>query len=105
MNTFLTVFVISALAVMSPGPDFIIVTRNSLLYSKRVGIATALGIATGNLWWIAASILGISYVISRMVIAFTVLKWAGALYLINLGICALRSKGVTPDVQTVENAQ
>ncbi|MEI6238729.1 MAG: LysE family transporter [bacterium] len=90
--SFFTVFAVGALAVMSPGPDFIIVTRMSLLHSKRVGIATALGIATGNLWWVASSILGISYVISKTVLLFAILKWIGALYLIYLGIGVLRAK-------------
>jgi RhtB (resistance to homoserine/threonine) family protein len=88
-TTFWTVAVIGSLAVISPGPDFLIVTRNSLLYSKRVGLATALGIAAGNVWWIAASILGISYIISQTVFLFHAIKWLGALYLIYLGMCSL----------------
>jgi RhtB (resistance to homoserine/threonine) family protein len=88
MNTtdILTVTIIGLLAVMSPGPDFLIVTRNSLLYSKRVGLCTALGITLGTMWWVAASLLGISLVISKTVLVFNVLKWFGAAYLIYLGI-------------------
>jgi len=44
LSQFLAVTVIGFLAVISPGPDFIIVTRNSLLYSKKVGLCTAWGI-------------------------------------------------------------
>lgn len=91
-STFFTVAVIGVLAVMSPGPDFLIVTRNSLLYSKRVGLATALGIAVGNIWWIAASVLGISLVISKTVLLFNAIKWLGALYLIYLGVKSLCAK-------------
>jgi RhtB (resistance to homoserine/threonine) family protein len=91
-STFLTVTIIGVLAVVSPGPDFLIVTRNSLLYSRRVGLATAFGIAVGNVWWVAASILGISLVISRTVLLFTTIKWLGALYLIYLGVRALCSR-------------
>jgi len=40
----LTIALIHFLALVSPGPDFIIVTRNSLVYSKRAGIYTALGL-------------------------------------------------------------
>jgi len=81
----LTVTVIGLLAVMSPGPDFIIVTRNSLLYHKRVGLCTAVGIALGSIWWVVASLLGISLVISKTVLLFNALKWIGAAYLIYLG--------------------
>ncbi|MGD0812937.1 MAG: LysE family transporter [Verrucomicrobiota bacterium] len=84
-STFITVAVIGTLAVISPGPDFLIVTRNSLLYSKRVGFATALGIAVGNVGWIAMSVLGISVVIARTVLLFNALKLLGAVYLIYLG--------------------
>ena len=92
-STFITVAVIGTLAVISPGPDFLIVTRNSLLYSKQVGVATALGIAVGNVGWIATSVLGISLVIARTVLLFNALKLLGAVYLIYLGarlLCARR---------------
>lgn len=93
MNTtqLLTVTIVSLLAVMSPGPDFVIVTRNSLLYSKRVGLATALGIALGTTVWIALSLIGVSLILSQVAIAFTVIKYAGAAYLVWIGwksICA-----------------
>ena len=73
-STFLIVGVIGVLAVMSPGPDFLIVTRNSLLYYRRVGLATALGIAAGNIWWVIASVLGISLVISGTILLFNIIK-------------------------------
>ena len=63
----LTVTVIGLLAVMSPGPDFIIVTRNSLLYSKRVGLCTAVGIALGSTWWVASSLL--SWITSEFILS------------------------------------
>lgn len=91
-STFITVLVVGILAVASPGPDFLIVTRNSLLYSKRVGLATAWGIAVGNIWWIAASVLGISLVVAKVTILFNILKWLGALYLIYIGLKALSAK-------------
>jgi RhtB (resistance to homoserine/threonine) family protein len=91
-STFFIVLVVGIFAVVSPGPDFLIVSRNSLLYSKRAGLMTTFGIAVGNLWWIGTSVLGISYLIAKTVILFSILKWVGALYLIYLGVSALRSK-------------
>ena len=91
-STLLQVAVIGALAVMSPGPDFLIVTRNSLRFSKRVGIATAVGIVCGNVWWVSASIAGVSYLISTTPLLFAVLKWCGAAYLVFLGAASLFSK-------------
>lgn len=49
MVEYLAVFTITLFAVISPGPDFAMVTRNSLLLSRRVGIFTALGIGGGIL--------------------------------------------------------
>jgi RhtB (resistance to homoserine/threonine) family protein len=97
MNTtnIITVTIIGLLAVMSPGPDFLIVTRNSVLYSKRVGLCTALGIAMGTVWWVAASLLGISLVISKTVLVFNILKWFGAAYLIYLGVKSFRTNKAT----------
>jgi RhtB (resistance to homoserine/threonine) family protein len=92
LKELMAVTLVGLLAIISPGPDFIIVTRNSLLHSKRVGIATALGIATGNIFWIAASLTGISYAVSKAVILFNIIKWLGAAYLIYIGIQALASK-------------
>src|SRR5215469_9349040 len=90
LMTLITVTVVGLLAVMSPGPDFIIVTRNSLLYSKRAGLFTTFGIVVGNLWWVAASILGLSYVLAQSITVFNTLKLLGAVYLIYLGAKSLR---------------
>ena len=88
----LTVMVIGLLAAMSPGPDFLIVTRNSLLYSKRAGLYTALGITLGTVWWITTSLIGISLIISRTVMLFNAVKLLGAVYLIYIGLRSFRPR-------------
>jgi RhtB (resistance to homoserine/threonine) family protein len=90
-----TVAVIGLLAVMSPGPDFLIVTHNSLLHSRKVGLFTAFGIVLGTMIWIAASIGGISVLILKTVLVFNAVKLLGALYLVYIGIQSLRSKGIS----------
>lgn len=97
---FAAVTVIGLLVVISPGPDFIIVTRNSLLYGKKAGLATAWGITVGNVWWVVASLAGISYLISQMVLVFTIIKFAGAAYLIYLGVKSLLAKRQPDAVET-----
>lgn len=81
------------LAAASPGPDFVISVRNSVLYSRRTGVLTAIGIALGILVHTAYSILGIAALIAGSETIFTLVKYAGAAYLIYIGIKALRSKG------------
>lgn len=88
----LTVTFVALLAVISPGPDFVIVIRNSLLYSKKVGLCTAWGIALGTMVWIALSLVGVSLVLSKAVIAFTVIKYVGAAYLVYIGWKSLRAR-------------
>jgi RhtB (resistance to homoserine/threonine) family protein len=80
-------------AVMAPGPDLLITMRNALGYSARAGIFTALGIGCALSIHITYCIAGIGLVISQSILLFNLIKWAGAAYLIYVGIHALRSKG------------
>jgi RhtB (resistance to homoserine/threonine) family protein len=88
---FLAVAGIHLFAVMSPGPDFAMVTRNSVIHSRRIGIFTALGIAIGMTVHIAYSLVGIGYVIARSIIAFNAVKYIGAGYLMYIGCKSLMS--------------
>ena len=101
LGAFLTVIVVHLLAVVSPGPDFAIVTRNSLIYSRRVGIFTSIGLGLGIGVHVAYSLLGIGLVISRSVVLFSVIKWIGAAYLIYIGYKSLRAKKQTPEETTL----
>lgn len=80
-------------AAASPGPDFIISVRNSVLHSQRAGIFTALGIALGILVHVTYCIFGIAALINQSAVLFSIIKYAGAAYLIFIGYKALRSKG------------
>ncbi len=88
----LTVFIVHMLGVMSPGPDFAVVTRNSLIYSRKAGVYTALGIALGISVHVAYSILGIAVIIAQSMILFNIIKYIGAAYLIYIGYKALRAR-------------
>lgn len=94
---FLTVAVIHLLAVMSPGPDFAMITRNSLVYSRKTGIYSAIGLGLGILVHVTYSLIGIGLIISQSIVIFSVIKYLGAGYLIYVGYKSLRSK---PSVQT-----
>jgi RhtB (resistance to homoserine/threonine) family protein len=90
----LAVAIVHQLAVMSPGPDFAIVTKNSLAHSRRIGISTALGVALGILVHVGYSLLGIGFLIARSVVLYSTIKYIGAAYLILIGWKALRSRGM-----------
>ena len=89
---FLTIAVVHMLALISAGPDFALITRQSLVYSRRTGVYTAIGIGLGILVHVTYSIVGIGYIIAQSMVAFTVVKLVGAIYLIFIGWKALKSK-------------
>ena len=89
MTTFFTIAIIHLLAVMSPGPDLILVTKNTLGASKRAGAFTAIGLGLGILVHVSYSLLGIGLLISKSIILFNSIKWIGAAYLIYIGWGAL----------------
>lgn len=92
MQEFLSISVLILLAAISPGPDFALVTKNSLLYSRRIGIYTALGVSVSLLIHASYCILGLAIVISQSLLAFSIIKYLGAAYLIYIGIKSLLAK-------------
>lgn len=93
--SWLVLVAVFAAAVLSPGPDFVMSVRNSLLHGRRAGILTALGFALGVLVHASYAVLGIGALIQHSVFLFSLIKYAGAAYLIYIGIQALRSKGAS----------
>lgn len=89
---FLTVALLHLLAVMSPGPDFVMISRSSLVYSRKTGIFSSLGLALGILVHITYSLVGIGYIIAKSILIFSIIKTAGAAYLIYIGIKSLQAK-------------
>ncbi len=87
-----TVAVIHLLAVASPGPDMIMVSRQSLTHGRATGMWTAVGVAAGNLVHIGLALIGLGVLIHQSALLFTILKFAGGAYLVFLGIQALRAR-------------
>jgi len=79
------------------------VTRNSLSYSRKVGILTALGLSLGMVVHVTYSLVGLAYIISQSVIIFNIIKALGGLYLIYLGVKVLLSKSIPPGEQEVSS--
>ncbi|KOC28323.1 amino acid transporter [Comamonas testosteroni] len=90
MNAWPTVILVTSLAVISPGADFAMVTRTSLMESRRAGLWVALGIGCGVLIHVAYTLLGLGMVLQRLPWLFNLLKYAGAAYLVWLGISLWR---------------
>lgn len=91
-SEFLIVAAVHFGAVASPGPDFAMVLRQSVTCGRRPAIWTSVGIGTGIFLHVAYSLLGIGLLVRSSALAFTVLKWLGAAYLVWIGQKALRAK-------------
>ena len=83
---------ISILLIVIPGPDTAVVTKNALVGGRRGGMLTAAGVTAGLIVWTIAASLGIAALLRASEVAFTVLKLAGAVYLIWLGVQLLRGR-------------
>lgn len=75
-----------------PGPAVLLTLARSIGSGRRVGVATGLGIATGDSVHSLMATLGLSAVLATSALAFSVVKYAGALYLIYLGVRAFLAK-------------
>jgi len=104
MTEWLAVITITIFAVISPGPDFAMVSRNSLSLSRHAGILTALGIGVGVLVHVSYTLLGIGVLIRESPALFNVLKLVGAAYLVWLGGKMLLSRKAEGQVAANETA-
>jgi threonine/homoserine/homoserine lactone efflux protein len=83
----LWLFSVAALALLAvPGPAVLYIVVQSAEQGRRVGLASVAGIHLGTLVHVAAAVLGLSALIVASAVAFSVVKYAGAAYLIYLGI-------------------
>jgi RhtB (resistance to homoserine/threonine) family protein len=92
LSEFIAVLSITVLTIITPGPDFFIVVRNSLTYNKRSGIFTTLGVSAAVWIHILYTLAGIGLILSKSIILFTIVKYLGAGYLMYLGWQCLKSK-------------
>ena len=94
MGLHLLVFIgVAAIVIIIPGPDTAVVTKNVLIHGRRAGLGTSLGVSAGLSLWTIAAAVGVASLVRASEVAFTVLKLVGALYLIWLGVQALRAAG------------
>lgn len=87
-------FTVSLLINIAPGPDMLYTAARSLSQGTKAGILSALGIFCGCFVHIAAAVFGLSKIIEESVLLFSIIKYAGAAYLIYLGIRSLLSKKI-----------
>ncbi len=95
-----TILAVHIFAWFTPGPLFVLIVRNSLVYSRKSGIWTAVGIAIGNFIHITYSVTGIALLISASPITSNIIKFLGVGYLVYLGIKTFLIKVETQKADT-----
>ena len=99
--TLLTFAVAATLLIIVPGPNVIYIVTRGIDQGRRAAIASALGVQVGMLFHIGAAVLGLSAVVASSDILFNIVKYAGAAYLVWMGISSLRAKATNLDVPDI----
>jgi threonine/homoserine/homoserine lactone efflux protein len=91
LNLWLTFVAASAALVLIPGPTVLMVLSYALSKGRSVAVASAAGVALGDFVAMTLSLAGLGTLVATSAALFTALKWAGALYLVYLGVKLIRS--------------
>ncbi|MFC4766688.1 LysE family translocator [Effusibacillus consociatus] len=91
---------VSMLMTIAPGPDILFVIAQSVSQGRKAGIATALGLCSGVTVHTLAAALGISALLHQSTVAFQIVKYAGALYLLYMAWQAIKEGSDSPVNQT-----
>jgi threonine/homoserine/homoserine lactone efflux protein len=92
MDQFLTFGLAALIIIVIPGPSVVFTIGRALAYGRSVALATVVGNTLGLLTIVALVALGLGVVVQESIVVFTVLKLAGAAYLVWLGIEAVRRR-------------
>ena len=92
MSIFLTIAILHFFAVASPGPDFVLVSRQCLRYGRQVALWTSFGIAIGIIFHVGLSLTGLSILLQSQPDLFWYLKLLASIYIGYLGVNSLITK-------------
>ena len=89
----ITLWAAQLLAVISPGPSFVLISKLALSNPRPVAMAAVMGLGVGTIIWSSAAIAGLAFVLEHAAWAYTAFKIAGGLYLLFLAIMLWRHAG------------
>lgn len=105
LEQILLILSVTFLAMVIPGPDMVLVLRNTFASGRRAGLRTSMGILCGNLVHITYCVFGIGMLISRSILAFSAMKYVAAAYLVYLGIMSARSGTKSLDASDIQGGR
>lgn len=95
MNNYLNFLFLTIVLVIIPGPDYILITKNTLAFGKLAGFKTIFGTCTALMCHTLFSVIGLSTLLVKSAVLYSFIKYVGAGYLIYLGIKSLLTKQTT----------
>jgi threonine/homoserine/homoserine lactone efflux protein len=98
-----TFFIAAVLLNLTPGPDIAYVLAHTASSGRRAGFVALFGVWSGLLIHVLLAALGLSAIVAASATAFLLVKWAGALYLIWLGLLALRTNSSSGEAKANSN--
>jgi len=99
----LSVFLLASFVLaVTPGPGVFYIVTRSVAQGRRSGLASVAGVAVGNFGNAIAASLGLAALFAASSLAFDIVKFAGAAYLVYLGVRALRSKSAAATLPTLD---
>ena len=99
-DTNLALFVTASLAVIvAPGPDNVYVLTRGIAQGREVALASAWGMCSGLLFHTTLAAIGLSAILAQSAVAFSIVKYAGAAYLVYLGVRAFLSREEAPSAE------
>ncbi len=102
----LFVFLLAAISLnLLPGTDTLYIIARSIAQGRKAGIVSVLGISSGSLLHTTAAAFGLSAILATSAIAFNIMKWIGAVYLVYLGIQVFLSKNSSEDIDLATDNQ
>ncbi|AHA70431.1 amino acid transporter LysE [Bacillus thuringiensis] len=91
MENYMLFILTALLIIMMPGPGFALVTKNTISHGRNGGIKTVLGTVSGMMIHTIMATLGLSAILMKFAMLFTLIKYAGAFYLIYLAVKSIKS--------------
>lgn len=83
---------VALMIVMVPGVDSLLVLKNTMIHGKKAGFFTMVGIVLALFVWTTLAVLGLATIIAKSMVVFMIIKYAGAAYLVYLGVQSWRAK-------------
>lgn len=93
MSSLLAFSALSVVLVLIPGPAVLLILKSAIARGRRPALLTALGVLTADLVWAGASVAGLTALLVSSQLAFDVVRYLGAAYLVYLGIKLLTTRG------------